>query len=183
MKSARTSCDQPITKITSGRSARTASIVSGALTSAVSTTGAPTSSKEHWPERVGSTGPGRVTTPTISAPDLFRARRTDDGARSGCGRIGARPLQDRGGGLRPRRSRRLGADDVHEPGRAGGRASEGGKPLPGDREPRSSPVASHLCRRDRYREPAAGARRVAGGVDQDERGESAALRVAPPTGT
>src|SRR5438105_5653851 len=75
MKSARTSCDQPITKIASGRSARTASIVSGALTSSVSTTGAPTSSKEHWPERLGSIGPGRVTTPTISAPDSRAASR------------------------------------------------------------------------------------------------------------
>src|ERR671930_5429 len=68
MKSARTSCDQPTTKIASGRSARTASIVSGAFTSAVWTSGAPISSKEHWPERFGSIGPGRVTTPAISAP-------------------------------------------------------------------------------------------------------------------
>src|SRR2546423_344675 len=68
MKSPRTSCDQPTTKIASGRSARTASIVSGAFTSALSTMGAPTSSKEHWPERSGSIGPGSVTTPAISAP-------------------------------------------------------------------------------------------------------------------
>src|SRR5919198_6671334 len=68
MSSPRTSCDQPITKIASGRSARTASIVSGAFTSAVWTSGPPISSKEHWPERFGSIGPGRVTTPAISAP-------------------------------------------------------------------------------------------------------------------
>src|SRR5437870_8128611 len=75
MSSARTSCDQPITKIASGRSARTASIVSAAFTSAVSTSGAPTSSNEHWPEWSGSIGPGRVTTPTISAPASRAASR------------------------------------------------------------------------------------------------------------
>src|SRR5438105_4677275 len=73
--SPRTSCDQPITKIASGRSARTASIVSGALTSEVSTSGAPTSSKERCPERFGSIGPGSVTTPTISAPASAAATR------------------------------------------------------------------------------------------------------------
>src|SRR5207244_8598018 len=51
------------------------SIVSDAFTSTVSTSGAPTSSNEHWPERFGSIGPGRVTTPTISAPDSRAARR------------------------------------------------------------------------------------------------------------
>src|ERR671928_1768905 len=75
MSSPRTSCDQPTTKIASGRSARTASIVSDAFTSAVSTSGAPTSSKEHWPERFGSIGPGSVTTPAISAPASRAASR------------------------------------------------------------------------------------------------------------
>src|SRR5205085_2901503 len=71
----RTSWDQPMTKIASGRSAWTAAIVSGAFTSAVSTSGAPTSSKEHWPERLGSIGPGSVTTPAISAPASRAASR------------------------------------------------------------------------------------------------------------
>src|SRR5919206_3931315 len=75
MSSPRTSCDQPTTKIASGRSARTASIVSDAFTSAVSTSGAPTSSKAHWPERFGSIGPGSVTTPAISAPASRAASR------------------------------------------------------------------------------------------------------------
>src|SRR5919108_6122413 len=75
MKSARTSCDQPMTKIASGRHARTASIVSGAFTSVVPKTGAPTSSNEHCPERSGSIGPGSVTTPAISAPAWRAASR------------------------------------------------------------------------------------------------------------
>src|SRR5919198_4692161 len=75
MNSSRTRCDQPMTKIASGRSLRTASIVSGAFTSTVSTSGAPTSSNEHWPERLGSIGPGSVTTPTISAPASRAASR------------------------------------------------------------------------------------------------------------
>jgi hypothetical protein len=56
-----------------------ASSVASALMSAVSTSSAPTCSatwsNEHWPERFGSTGPGRVTTPTMWAPATAAASR------------------------------------------------------------------------------------------------------------
>ena len=56
----------------SGARAATAATVAGSLTSGVSISCAPSrvaaSSKAHWPERSGSTGPGSVTTPTTSAP-------------------------------------------------------------------------------------------------------------------
>ena len=56
-----------------------AAIVSGALTSAVSISRAPSSaaisSNEHCPERFGSIGPGSVTTPTTFAPASAAAAR------------------------------------------------------------------------------------------------------------
>ena len=74
-----TSCDHPTTKISSGSSAATAANVSSELTSLVSCRTAPrrpaTSSNEHCPERLGSIGPGSVTTPTISAPTSAAASR------------------------------------------------------------------------------------------------------------
>jgi hypothetical protein len=70
MNSSSTSCDQPTMKIRSGSTARTAAIVSGELTSAVSISSAPSrpaiSSNEHWPERFGSIGRGSVTIATTS---------------------------------------------------------------------------------------------------------------------
>ena len=63
----------------SGSTSRSAAIVSGELTSAVSTSRAPSSaaisSNEHWPERSGSIGPGSVTTATTSAPAAAAAAR------------------------------------------------------------------------------------------------------------
>ena len=73
--SPRMSCDQPTTKIASGAASRTAAIVCGEFTSSVSITGTPRSSNEHWPERFGSIGPGRVTTAATSAPASAHASR------------------------------------------------------------------------------------------------------------
>ena len=79
MNSSPTSCDQPTMKIRSGSTSRTAPTVAGELTSAVSISFAPNSaaisSNEHCPERLGSIGPGSVTTAATSAPASAAATR------------------------------------------------------------------------------------------------------------
>src|SRR5919201_6160023 len=113
MSSPRTSCDQPMTKIASGRSLRTASIVSGAFTSADSTTGASTPAISAPASRAASS----VSRPIVSkltqrartGADSTEVRQPQAAARhaaAGCAKVGGARSR-----RRPRGARMSAADE------------------------------------------------------------------------